>query len=429
MTDLPPPPFEAYLAQLHRDLQDLAPGTVAQYIPELAKAPPEALGLAIATLDGRVYHAGDTDTPFTIQSVSKPFMYGAMLAAHGQERLLEHVGVEPTGDPFNSITLDTERNRPFNPMVNAGAIAVAELVPGDTQAARLAETTRIHEAFAGRALAVDRAVYASEHATGHRNRAIAYLMLNSGMIQCPPDQVLEIYFSQCSLAINCEDLAIMGATLANQGVNPRTGAQVIGPAEVRDTLAVMLSCGMYDQAGQWIFEVGLPAKSGVSGGVLAVLPGQLAIAVWSPGLGPGGNSVRGIEACRRISRDFGLHMVNATNAADSAIRAVRQEGGEAVLILQGALRAASADRVIQRARALAEDKAVARIALDFHRIHLADEAALRLLDLFLETASRLGPQIRLQNVAGERQAEGLRAHLHTLAARHGVECSDGEPTG
>jgi glutaminase len=204
---------------------------------------------------------------------------------------LRHVGVEPTGEAFNSIVLDELHNRPFNPMVNAGAIAVAALMPSDTAEQRIATMLDLFSNLAGRKLEIDEQVFQSENATGHRNRAIAYMMLNTGMIERDPIEALELYFRQCSINVSCRDLAMMAATLANDGVNPLTGVEVFSPHYVRDVLSVMNSCGMYNYAGQWSYEVGMPAKSGVSGGILAVIPGQVGIGVYSP------RSMRKATAC------------------------------------------------------------------------------------------------------------------------------------
>ena len=276
--------------------------SVADYIPALSKALPEWFGIAIATVDGQIYGVGDTDRPFSIQSVSKPFMYGNALKLLGPERVLTHVGVEPTGEAFNSVVLDKVNNRPFNPMVNSGAIAVTGLMPGATREERRRNMLDLLGRFAGRTLEVDEEVYRSECDTGHWNRAITYMMLNSGMIAGDALETLDLYFRQCSVRVTARDLAVMAATLANDGVNPLTGDRLLGPAEVRDVLTVMMTCGMYNYAGQWAFEAGMPAKSGVSGCVIAVIPGQIGIGVFSPPLDGYGNSVRGVRACLDISR-------------------------------------------------------------------------------------------------------------------------------
>ena len=228
-------PVEDYLAELHERVSGLTGGKVADYIPELGKADPPLFGIAIATVDGEVYAVGDADHAFTIQSVSKPFMYGYALQHYGREAVLEHVGVEPTGEAFNSIVLDEVANRPFNPMVNAGAIAVAELMQGDYAGrAHRQHARRCSRGLAGRKLDIDEAVFRSEQATGHRNRAIAYMMLNTGMITRDPNEVLDLYFRQCSVNVTCRDLAIMAATLANDGDQSRSPAR---PCSTRNTSA------------------------------------------------------------------------------------------------------------------------------------------------------------------------------------------------
>jgi glutaminase len=292
-------PIARYLAELQTRLAGITEGAVADYIPELGKADPKLFGVAIATVDGETYGAGDVDRAFSIQSVSKPFAYGYALREHGQAAVLAHVGVEPTGEAFNSIILDEVHNRPFNPMVNSGAIAVAELYKGATHAERQEAMLEFFCRFAGRRLAVDEAVYRSEDATGHRNRAIAYMMLNFGMIRHDPSEVLDIYFRQCSIGVTARDLALMAATLANDGVQPVTSERLLAPEAVRDVLTVMSSCGMYNYAGQWAFEVGMPAKSGVSGAIVAVIPGQIGIGVFSPPLDALGNSIRGSRPARK----------------------------------------------------------------------------------------------------------------------------------
>lgn len=412
-------PFQDYLTEIHAELRGMTGGAVADYIPELAKAAPESFAISFSTIDGQVYSVGDSGSAFSIQSVSKPFAYGGALMRLGEAALLRAVGVEPTGEAFNSIVLDERNNRPFNPMVNAGAIAVAALQDGATPAARIAAMQALFSDFAGRALGIDEAVYRSEAETGHRNRAIAYLMLNSGMIARDPEEVLDLYFRQCALLVTTEDLAVMGATLANNGVNPRTGKRVLGSAEVRDVLTLMMSCGMYDYAGEWSYDVGLPAKSGVSGAVLAVLPGQLSIAIWSPPLDPIGNSVRGVAACSRISRDFGLHLfMNAATVEDVIRRETRasrqpslrirnprerdllaQEGEKIALVeLQGALYFASAERMIRRlGRLIAE---VRYLVLDFRRLNSIDGAALRFFDDFLTRSRAAGVEIAFAEIGG-----------------------------
>jgi glutaminase len=292
-------------------------GQVATYIPELGKANPDHFGICLATVDGKVICAGDWQQEFTIQSICKPFAFQMALQEHGRERTLKHVGVEPSGDAFNAIELDPQTMRPFNPMINAGAIAVASLIKKSSREQGVEAFLNIMEKAAGRRLRIDHAVYASESSTGNRNRAIAYLMLNCGIIDTAVDHSLHQYFSQCSMLVNCKDLATMAATLANIGSNPVTGQSVFDFQFIRDVLTVMFTCGLYDYAGEWAYEVGLPAKSGVGGGIIAVVNRQLGLAVYSPKLDAKGNSVRGIMACKELARHLGLHAFEFTNTGSN----------------------------------------------------------------------------------------------------------------
>ncbi len=304
-------PLREILADLHRRHSTNTDGAVATYIPELAKVPPDLFAISIVGVDGRVIEVGDVGHFFSMQSVSKPFIFGQALEDHGREAVLAKVNVEPTGEAFNSILLDEKTNRPFNPLVNAGAIATADLINGKDFPERLTRTLDMFARYVGRPVTIDNAIFFSERTTGHRNRAIAHLMLNFGMISDRIEETLDLYFQQCSILMNCHDLAVMGATLANGGVNPVTGERAIKAEYVKDVLSIMLSCGMYDFAGGWGYSVGLPAKSGVSGGIVAVVPGQFGIGLFSPRLDSRGNSVRGVAACKELSERYGLHVFEA----------------------------------------------------------------------------------------------------------------------
>jgi glutaminase len=297
-------------------------GQVATYIPELSKANPNDLGICLVTSDGRTFEVGACDQPFTIQSISKPFTFGMAIEELGDNKVFEHVGVEPSGEPFNSIELQFGTNRPFNPMVNAGAIAVTALLHaarGNTGSdyilARLS-------AAAGRQLKIDQSVYCSEASTGHRNRAIAHLLLNFGMVHDQAEDALDLYFRQCSILVTCRDLATMAATLSNMGRNPLTGEVVFDHHSVKDVLSIMFTCGMYDYSGHWAYQVGIPAKSGVSGGVMAVVNRQLGIATYSPPLDAHGNSVRGIGVCAELASRLGLHAFDLLNSGSRFLDAV-----------------------------------------------------------------------------------------------------------
>jgi glutaminase len=312
------PPLLRFLNACHADFLQETSGAVADYIPELGKADPAHFGISLATLDGHVYEVGDTQIAFTIQSMSKPFVFALALDTLGAARVESVIGVEPSGDPFNSIRLNAD-NHPFNAMVNAGAIACTGLIyeaKGDDAFEYIRQALG---RFAGRELDIDDAVYASESATGDRNRAIGYLLRTNAVIKDNVTSVLEAYFRQCSVLVTARDIAVMAATLANRGVNPVTGEQVVTPYAISRTLSVMTSSGMYDYAGEWIYRVGIPAKSGVGGGILAALPARLGLGSYSPKLDKHGNSVRGIKVCEALSSHYNLHMLNRSDDARNSI--------------------------------------------------------------------------------------------------------------
>lgn len=312
------PPLLRFLDRCHADFLFETGGEVAHYIPELSKADPNHFGISLATLDGHVYEVGDTRAPFTVQSMSKPFVFALALDSLGASRVENIIGVEPSGDPFNSIRLNAE-NHPFNPMVNAGAIACSGLIHEAKGKGAFEHIRRELSRFAGRSLDVDEAVFASESATGDRNRAIGYLLRTNAVIKDNVSAVLEVYFRQCAILVTARDIAIMAATLANRGINPVTGEQVTTPYAIARTLSVMTSSGMYDFAGEWIYRVGIPAKSGVGGGILASLPARLGLGSYSPRLDKHGNSVRGIKVCEAISAHYDLHMLNRSDDARNSI--------------------------------------------------------------------------------------------------------------
>jgi glutaminase len=299
----------ALVAHLHDTFVDEHGGAVASYIPELAKVDPDLFGIAITGIDGTQVTAGDCGAKVTIQSVSKPFAYANVLEHIPAGEIAERVGIEPSGDPFNEISLDGQ-NRPQNPLINAGAIAIASLAPGTSHETKLQGILSTLAAFIGTDhVDVDQDVLASETATGFRNFAIAYMLKSLDSLPCQVPDVIERYFTQCSVLVTPRELSVMAATLANGGVNPLTGVRVISPETTRSVLSVMLAAGMYDYAGAWLNDVGIPAKSGVSGIVIAVVPGKFGIAVLSPRLDEHGNSVRGIKVCELLANDMGLHLL------------------------------------------------------------------------------------------------------------------------
>ncbi len=319
-------PLHRFLIQCHAQFRDNTEGAVADYIPELKKADPRHFGVCLATIDGHVYEVGDSAVPFTIQSISKAFVFALAIELLGPERVESVIGVEPSGDAFNSIRLRAD-NRPYNPMVNSGAIACSGLIHRAKGTEAFEYIRAALGRFAGRDLAVDEAVFASERETGDRNRAIAYLLRNYAVVQGDVTAVLDVYFRQCSVLVTARDLAVMAATLANNGINPVTGEQVMKPYTVARTLSVMTSSGMYDYAGEWIYRVGLPAKSGVGGGIVAALPAQLGLGTFSPPLDSHGNSVRGLQICKTISTHFGLHMLSRSGDVRTSIIADYDVGG------------------------------------------------------------------------------------------------------
>jgi glutaminase len=303
------------LYEHHRSVGDSSVATYYEpgrgyYPPELAGPAQFTFGISLADLDGGIHSAGDHAVPFPMQSVSKIIAYALALADHGTEYVQQWVGVEPSGNAFNSIRLDEQSSRPHNPMVNAGALAIINLIrgrDGQEKVDRVVELTRL--LTGNDDLCVDEETFEGEWSTADRNRAIAYLMRSHGLVTGDVEEVLAVYLKQCSIKVTCDDLARMGASLANGCVNPVTGARSTIPvASVRDVLSVMFTCGMYDYAGEWAFDVGVPAKSGVSGGLLAVVPDKLGIGAYSPGLDAHGNSVRGVQVCEEISTRLGLHV-------------------------------------------------------------------------------------------------------------------------
>jgi len=300
--------FEAVCEELHGRFASVTEGEPASYIPELAEVDPDRFSIAAVTVDGLEVSVGDSEHFFTIQSISKLLLYGLALEIHGRDKVLEHVGVAPTGDSFNAIHLDEADHRAPNPMVNAGAIAVTDLVTGGDLDERVETVRSMYERYLGRKPEIDQAVWASERATGDRNRAIAYLMLSQGIIEDRVEETLDLYFGQCSVLATATDLAMIAATIANHGVHPQTGEQVVPRQVTRDMLTVALTCGMYDYSGEWAYSVGIPAKSGVGGGILGILPGAGGIAVFSPRLDGHGNSVRGLRVFEELSREFEMHL-------------------------------------------------------------------------------------------------------------------------
>jgi glutaminase len=421
-------PIQRYLDRLHEELASLTDGEVASYIPELSHADPAWFGIALVTVDGHVYQAGESRQPFTVQSISKALVYGLALEDRGVDAVLQKVWVEPSGEAFNSISLEAGTGRPRNPMINAGAIATAGLIKREETADPIRRVLDSFARYTGHAMTIDEKVYRSEKETGHRNRAIAHLLLGYGILDREPEEVLDIYFKQCSIQVTARDLALMGACLANAGVNPITGVQALKGELVEKVLSVMSSCGMYDYSGAWIYDVGMPAKSGVGGGILAVLPGQFGLGVFSAPLDAKGNSVRGIEACKRISRDFRLHVFNAVHSTShTAIRARydgtrmrsrrQRPGPELELLrahgrriqvfeLQGALRFGAAESIVQQI--LGESDDFDSVVVDLRQVVELDHATREIFGRLARAMAALGKSVLF---AHTREHYRFRKHL------------------
>lgn len=375
------------------DIRDADAGEVAGYIPELAGADPDVLALAVVGPRGRVLAVGDHDAEFTIQSISKPFVLALALQERGRDEVLAKVGAEPSGEPFNAISLEAGTGRPANPMINAGALATTGMLAGDDVDVATARIVETLSAFAGRSLWIDEQVYASESATGDRNRALAHLLRSHGVIEGSVEVVAETYFRQCSVLVTVRDLAVMSATLAFGGVNPATGSRIVPERIARDVVSIMTSCGMYDFSGEWMLRVGLPAKSGVSGGLLAVAPSQFGVGVFSPRLDAHGNSVRAAAVVERLSDDFGMHLLEPHESIARTGISVDRTGDGVVVTLGGELGFAGAERVLSvlgdLLAAAPPDAAVTVDARELARLHptaltvldqLVDAGRIRLVD-------------------------------------------------
>jgi glutaminase len=297
-------------------------GEILRGIPALEDVDPESFGISMATTDGYVYEVGETRLPFCIQSISKPFTYGIALTDRGSKVVDAKIDVEPSGELYNEISLHPTTHRPRNPMINAGALVAASLVGGLTPDEQAERIRTVYSAYAGRELTMDPGIFASQLKSGHRNRAIGHMLREFGVLEGDPNEAHEVYLRACSTMIDCRDLSVMGATLANGGVHPVTGEIALAPEMTERVLSVMATCGMYDAAGAWFAKVGMPAKSGVGGGIVAVLPGQIAIAAFSPRLDEHGNSVRAFQGCRQLSRKLELHSMHVARGAHSAVRDV-----------------------------------------------------------------------------------------------------------
>lgn len=315
----------AAVQRAHASLKNLREGKNADYIPALAKVDSNLFGVVVVTTKGEIFEVGDTTHSFSIQSISKVFTLSRVLEELGLPTVEKRIGTDATGQAFNSIiaveTNDT--HRAGNPFVNPGAIATVGLLPARSPDEKWSKILATYEAFAGRKLEVDATIYKSESATNTRNRSIAWLLGSYGVIDGDPAPVLDVYTRQCSVAVNAHDLAVMGATLANGGVHPITKERVVSPETAAHVLSMMMTAGLYETSGTWSIEVGVPAKSGVGGGILAVVPGRYAVGTFSSPLDEAGNSVRGQRAVQSIVKDLGGNVFLARSEGERAPSASR----------------------------------------------------------------------------------------------------------
>lgn len=290
----------------HSDLE----GEVSDAFPVLRNVDPDVFAISVATVEGDVFHVGAADEQFTIQSISKPIAYALALEQHGSEFLESKVGMEPTGEDYDSVIKLDDQGRPYNPMVNSGAVVTTSSILQRSQDDREQELLQYFSRFAGRKLEVDHQTYESEYKNAHKNWAIAHLLRHFKVLGKSFKQDLDLYFKQCSIEITVDDLAMIGATFANRGVNPKTREECLSHENLRHVLSILLTCGMYNYSGEWVFDVGLPAKSGISGSILMIVPGVMGIAVYSPRLDKRGNSVRGIKVCEELSHINKIHLLD-----------------------------------------------------------------------------------------------------------------------
>jgi len=305
----------ALVDEAHRRYRDVEAGSVSDVYPALARASPALYGVCVAAVDGRIHLVGDADVGFTIMSVAKPFTFALVCDALGPDEIQRRVGVNATGLPFNSLeAVERAEQGRTNPMVNPGAIATVSHLSGDSADERWDGLCAGLSLFAGRTLELDEEVFASASATNHRNRSLAAALGERGALGCDPVDALDVYTRQSCLSVTARDLAVMGATLADGGVNPVTGERVVAADTCRHALAVMTTAGLYEASGDWLYDIGLPGKSGIGGGMVTVSPGKGGLGTFSPLLDAAGNSVRGQLAARFLSRRLGLDLF-ASSAA------------------------------------------------------------------------------------------------------------------
>ncbi|AKE40848.1 L-glutaminase [Corynebacterium kutscheri] len=372
-------PIPFYLNEILDQVRHRDGGAVADYIPELAQVNPDQLGAALCTTTGHIYSAGDDTALFTMQSISKPFVYALALHEFGPDSLNDVVGLEPSGEAFNELSLNTD-HKPVNPLINAGAIAVTQLINGvDSLVDDRTECIRAFMSrLAGRELTIDEKACASELEHADRNLSLAYMLRNYGIIKDSAEDAILTYTKQCSIQVTVRDLAVMAATLGNGGVQPITGEKIFSSDVARQTLAVMSSAGMYDGAGRWMSEVGIPAKSGVGGGLIGTLPGQLGFATFSPRLNAEGNSVRGVEVFKLLSQEMGLHLMSTEERYGiRPIRSVERIDEAIIVHLQGMINFNAAETILYEIEYY--DISAQQIVLDFSMVSSSNRIGRRML--------------------------------------------------
>ncbi len=308
-------PFRAFLNDMHQRYASLTDGRIASHIPELASANPDWFGIAVVSTDGMVYEVGDSQVSFTIQAIARPFLYGLALDTHGDDVVRQRVGVEPASNSFDAVISSPASQRIPNPILDAGAIAISSMVSGDDPTSRLNHMLSLMQRTIGHDVQVHAPAFVSARMAGHEYRALAHLMLHFGLIETHIDQTLDLFFQQHAILVTCRDLAVMAATLANGGTNPITGETALPQHIVKNILSMMYTCGMSDFSGEWAHRVGLPARSGISGGIIAVVPQQIGIAVYSPLLTEQNHSLRGIRVIETLSQHFKLHIFDPNHSS------------------------------------------------------------------------------------------------------------------
>lgn len=403
-------PVPDYLQHVLTVCHDNDQGALADYIPELAAVDPNKFALALTTVDGTIYSTGDDETEFTMQSMSKPFAYTLALQHLGIPAVLEKVGVEPSGEAFNQISLDKETNLPKNPMINSGAITTHSLIPVQKGISRAECLRRFLSELAGRQLEFDKQVYKSEVKTAFRNLSIGYMLRTVGVLDSDPVEIVNGYIKQCAIKVTVKDLANICSVLANGGVQAKTGKQLLERDVVRQVLSVMMTCGMYDAAGDWLTTVGIPAKSGVSGGIIGVLPGQVGIVVFSPKIDEHGHSVRGVDIFERLSRDMGLHLMEGTPSAQTILQSRYTAGKNNDIVvyeLRGVLQFTESEMLLRILQD--ESDAQTRIVIDLTNLTLIHDVGARMLFEGVKRLQAAGHKVVVidsEGVLSEEQVKG-----------------------